>query len=589
MTFTEGSTGVLLATADATLLDSDSAALANVTVSLLATPDGIYESLVAAVTGTEITAAYNSTTRVLTLTGPDTIGNFQQVLRTVRYLNTSNSPTTTARTARVVANDGANSSLSRDVTINVVAINNPPSISMTATPLSFVENGAPMVIDSAVVPIELDSVAYVGGSYQISLQGATISVSPWFAGEDKLVYTSTAGIGATIDQTTGVLRMSAITTLANYQTALRAIQYQNTSENPTAGSRVVTFTVTDGASTSSATRTINVTAVNDAPTADLSGPIATGNNYSTTYRTSVGSIPIAYSTSTVADPDNATLTALTVTITNVQNVGSEVLTYTLPGGISASAPTNTAATVVFTGVASPATYQTLLRSIQYRNLAASPTLGTPRSITVITNDGAATQTATTTVTLVSPLEAASDPTKVIADKITTADLRPIVQAAIGRWATLGLTSAQVAQLQSTTYVVANLGLARELGHASSGKVITIDDNAAGFGWFVDKTPRDDIEFTKVIGKSERVAPGMTRMDLLTVVMHEMGHILGLPDIDDDKSTGVMTDTIAAGTRRVSTAADLQALAWYLNQSSAQTSAPIRNTDAARADVFARWS
>ena len=64
------------------------------------------------------------------------------------------------------------------------------------------------------------------------------------------------------------------------------------------------------------------------------------------------------------------------------------------------------------------------------------------------------------------------------------------------------------------------------------------------------------------------------MDLLTVVMHEMGHILGLPDIDDDKSTGVMTDAIAAGTRRVGTAADLQALAFYLSQNATASTAPF---------------
>jgi hypothetical protein len=61
------------------------------------------------------------------------------------------------------------------------------------------------------------------------------------------------------------------------------------------------------------------------------------------------------------------------------------------------------------------------------------------------------------------------------------------------------------------------------------------------------------------------------------------------DIDDDKSTGVMTDAIAAGTRRVSTAADLQALAFYLSQNATASTAPLRNTDAVRADVFARWS
>jgi ELWxxDGT repeat protein len=590
VTYTEGTAGVPIATGTSTLTDADSTYLLSITATLLAAPDGASESLSAVTTGTSITSSYNPTTRVLTLLGPDTAVNFQQVLRTIAYQNTSVAPTTTARTVRVVTSDGGNVSSARDATVSLVAVNNGPTITGNSTPLTFTENDAPIVIDSTITPIELDSVAFIGGSNQIALQGATISVTPWFAGQDKLFYTPINGVGATINQATGVIRMTVTTTLVNYQAALRSIQYQNTSDNPTAGARVVTFSVTDGTSSTSTTRTINVVAVNDAPTADLNGPVATANNYSTTYRTSVGTIPIAYTTSTLTDPDNATMTSLTVTITNVQNVGSEVLTYVLPGGISASAPSNSASTIVFTGVVAPATYQTLLRSIQYRNLAVTPTLGAPRAITVVTNDGSATLTSTTTVTLVSPLQAASDPQRLASDKLSAAQLTPIVQAAIERWSATGLSREQIAKLQNTSYVVADIGLARWLGQAASGNVVTIDDNAAGFGWFVDSTPHDDREFTQIVSSSQRTAPGVTRMDLLTVVMHEMGHILGLPDVDDDAATGLMTDTIAAGTRRVGTQADLQALVWYVDQQSKSSSpAPLRDADAARADVFARWS
>ncbi|MBL8826784.1 MAG: tandem-95 repeat protein, partial [Planctomycetaceae bacterium] len=582
VTYTENTPPVVIPTATATLTDTDSTYLLSVTATLLATPDGASEVLSAVTTGTSITANYNPTTRVLTLMGPDSAVNFQQVLRTVAYQNTSEAPTVLpARTVRFVTSDGGNLSVARDATVNIVAVNDAPSASGTTTALAYTENDGPTVIFPDVTANDPDSMYYVGGGFNAGLTRATISISPYIAGQDVLSYTN-VGISGSFNATSGVFTLNGTATLSQYNNALRMITYRNTSDNPNTTPRVFTLTVFDSTAPSATlSRTLNITSVNDAAIADLSGPVAAGTNYSTTYRTSVGTIPIAYTTSTVTDLDNATMTSLTVTIINVQNASNEVLTYTLPGGISASAPSNTSSTVVFTGVVSPATYQTLLRSIQYRNLAASPTLGTPRSITVVTDDGTSTLTSTTTVTLVSPLQAASNPSQIVTEKITTAQLRPIVQTAIRRWSALGLTPAQVAQLQSTTYVVANIGLARELGQAASGKVITIDDNAAGFGWFVDKTPRDDKEFTKVISKSQRVAPGMTRMDLLTVVMHEMGHILGLPDIDDDRSTGVMTDVIDAGTRRVATQADLKALAFYLNQNASASTAPVRNTDAAR--------
>jgi hypothetical protein len=589
VTYTENNAAVVIPTNTATVTDTDSTYLLSVTATLLATPDGASEVLSAVTTGTAITASYNSTNRVLTLLGPDSAVNFQQVLRTIAYQNTSEAPSTLARTVRFVASDGANLSVARDATVNLVAVNDVPSATGTTTPLGYVENGSPMIVFPDLTANDPDSFYYFNGGYSTGLTRATISITPYVANQDRLSYTN-VGIGGTFNTTTGVFTLNGTATLAQYNNALRLITYQNLSDAPNTTPRTVTLTVFDSTTSSAPlSRTINITSVNDAPTADLNGPAATGNSYGTTYRTSVGTIPIAYSTSTVTDLDNATMTSLTVTITNVQNVGNEVLTFTLPGGISASAPSNTASTVVFTGVVAPATYQTLLRSIQYRNLAGSPTLGTPRAITVVTNDGTSTLTSTTTVTLVSPLQAASDPTKFVTETVSMAELKPIVQAALNRWANLGLTPAQIALLQSTTYVVANIGIARELGQAGSGQVITIDDNAAGFGWFVDTTPRDDQEFTKVISKSERVAPGMTRMDLLTVVMHEMGHILGLPDIDDDHSTGVMTDVVAAGTRRVASVDDLQALAFYLSQNQSTSSTPLRDTDAIRSEIFAQWS
>src|SRR5207249_2650964 len=94
------------------------------------------------------------------------------------------------------------------------------------------------------------------------------------------------------------------------------------------------------------------------------------------------------------------------------------------------------------------------------------------------------------------------------------------------WEATGLTI-QVADLGGTT-----LGLA-------SGTTISIDDNAAGWGWFVDSTPSDDSEFTAQGNQGEK-----HHIDLLTVIMHEMGHILGL----DHDADGVMQDALDAGTR-----------------------------------------
>jgi Ca2+-binding RTX toxin-like protein len=84
-------------------------------------PDGANEFLTATVSGTSISASYNPSTGVLTLLGPAPISQFQQVLRTVQYVNSSAIPNPTDRTIQVVANDGFNNSAVATATVTMPA------------------------------------------------------------------------------------------------------------------------------------------------------------------------------------------------------------------------------------------------------------------------------------------------------------------------------------------------------------------------------------------------------------------------------------------------------------------------------------
>ena len=90
--FTENGGPVGIADSDATLSDVDTPNLSSLTVTITNLLDGASEVLSADTTGTSISASYDSGTGVLTLSGADTATNYQQVLRTVTYDNSSDNP-----------------------------------------------------------------------------------------------------------------------------------------------------------------------------------------------------------------------------------------------------------------------------------------------------------------------------------------------------------------------------------------------------------------------------------------------------------------------------------------------------------------
>jgi DNA-binding beta-propeller fold protein YncE len=120
-----------------------------------------------------------------------------------------------------------------------------------------------------------------------------------------------------------------------------------------------------------------------------------------------------------------------------------------------------------------------------------------------------------------------------AESLEAGQVRPLFTEAMARWQAAAATSG----FGSIRIQIANFG-GNTLGLAS-GHTIWLDDNAAGWGWFVDPTPLDDSEFTTPGNQGEQ-----HRMDLLSALMHEVGHLLG----HEHEGRGVMKETLSAGER-----------------------------------------
>jgi hypothetical protein len=144
--------------------------------------------------------------------------------------------------------------------------------------------------------------------------------------------------------------------------------------------------------------------------------------------------------------------------------------------------------------------------------------------------------------------------------ITSDVIAPVLAEAKRRWAISGLVDAAgLAKLDTINVQIDNFG-GLILGQ-EDGNTITIDSDAAGWGWFVDPTPGQNEEYLAMPDGSlqatvESDASG--RMDLLTAISHEMGHVLGYTHTEDANDQAELMDArLMAGVRELPVPAEVR--------------------------------
>ncbi|WP_117003302.1 DUF4347 domain-containing protein, partial [Cysteiniphilum litorale] len=139
-------------------------------VSALVTISGNYvqgeDVLDASVTGTNITKSFNATTGVLSLTGVDSLANYQQVLRSVSYSNTIFSNTAT-RTVSFVINDGMNNSTALNANIELTT--QAPSIATSQGSATLTQVGGDITGDNSNIN--------VGSAVASNIDGSIVAIS----------------------------------------------------------------------------------------------------------------------------------------------------------------------------------------------------------------------------------------------------------------------------------------------------------------------------------------------------------------------------------------------------------------------------
>lgn len=316
-----------------------------------------------------VSGSYDPGTGVLTLSGQDTKANYESVLRSVTYQNSSPTPNENVRTVsfQVFDWDDASNVVSRDV--NIITVNTPPVVfGISGTPLNYSEGTGEMLIANSAVITDDNS----------NLESAEIQISEnYIQGEDLLVYNDQNGISGVWNSLTGILNLTGSTTVANYENALRSVRFLNTSSDPTEATRTISFSVNDGENVSNIDSIdVQVIAVNSPPV--LSG-LETENIF-------YESDPIFLTENiTVSDPDDTDIEGATISITQNFDSSQDELNYSSIFGISGSFNSGSG-TLTLSGTASFEDYQTAIRSITYSNSSPNAT-GPNREISFSVTDG----------------------------------------------------------------------------------------------------------------------------------------------------------------------------------------------------------
>ena len=187
-----------------------------------------------------------------------------------------------------------------------------PTINLTGTALVYTEGDGAVAVDAGLTVTDIDSA---------NLTGATVRILfGYVPTEDSLNFVDQLGITGSYDAGTGLLTLTGPASVADYQTALRSVTYQNSSENPNTSNRTINFTVTDGTLMSGNNRTVTVVSVNDAPVL-LSGSVNNLTVNEDAGSTSLGLGSVTYGPGGGSDESSQTLAYEVTVIPDPVNFG----------------------------------------------------------------------------------------------------------------------------------------------------------------------------------------------------------------------------------------------------------------------------
>src|SRR6185437_11625193 len=261
---------------------------------------------VTTVTATDVDEGDTQTYSIVNTAGTDfskfTIGSSSGVLAFTSEPDFENPTDTDHNNSYVVdvqVSDGRGGTATQEITVDVTNVNEAPAFSQTAVTDSYTENGTAVSLLGTITLSDPDNPAnFNGGSLTVTITnavagdqldavsggGLTISSGEAFLNGTDVGAVTSGGLGS--GSTAIAIALNTDDTPAEAQALSQAIGFDSTSDDPTSAARNISVVFNDGdntgsggALTGSVAVTMDVTAVNDAPT--VSAPasyLGTANN-----------------------------------------------------------------------------------------------------------------------------------------------------------------------------------------------------------------------------------------------------------------------------------------------------------------------
>ena len=335
------------------------------------------------------------------------ISLFHTILRSATYSNSADEMTGDNRTLSVSVVEHSTGvpypSLTATTYIELIHTNDAPILILN----QLISNGITNLLrytegQGALQLAELSTIVLYDNDHE-QLQSITVVITnPKELLHERLVINGSLpnGINYTYSPDTFTLTLYGNASIDSYKIAVSLVSYEHLPHGePDTTPRLVSFTPYDGVRYGPTTYAyISFSSVNNAPIIRVT---ETGDDFVTSFREEMGSIPIVSSSAAIFDIDNSTLQYIEIAIANPLDGSDEVLfvspatvTQTLSNSnLQATTytpiivyPNSDNATLVISGLNSLAEYEEVLRTAEYYNLADEPQTDT-RDITITISDG----------------------------------------------------------------------------------------------------------------------------------------------------------------------------------------------------------